>query len=236
VPARAAADEPQPPPKRAEAPRPLMDSLGLSLGPIGMTLGGGRPPAEPQAKGDEGSLGSRLAGAAGVSLGPIALSLGASVRDGAPRDAADADADAAAAAEAVRLNSLSSQEWQQTFVRPGAPAPRACDCCAPRLSRLRRLLRAQTTRWTCGWRTTSTRRRACRLAARTARARTWRGPARRARTRAWRCTPCASRAQRQHSAAAAVPKRAHTLAHASTLPRRLQRARQRRGVHRVRRG
>jgi hypothetical protein len=124
VPARAAADEPQPPPKRAEAPRPLLDSLGLSLGPIGMTLGGGRPPAEPQAKGEEGSLGSRLAGAAGVSLGPIALSLGASVRDGAPRAADADDADAAAAAEAVRLNSLSSQEWQQTFVRPGAPAPR----------------------------------------------------------------------------------------------------------------
>jgi hypothetical protein len=125
--------------KQPAPARPLLDRLGLSLGPIGMTLGGaaaseGPSGAEaaassaPPHSDGASSVGSRLAEAAGVSLGPIALSLGESARVTRPLGGGDAEeetAAAAAAAEAVRLNSLSSEEWRRTFVRPGARV-RAC--------------------------------------------------------------------------------------------------------------
>ena len=113
-PAFASAPDAEPPASGADGAskaKPVLDGLGLSLGPVAMTFEASSAPAA-----DKG-VASRLASASGVTLGPIALSLGESaVRD---RGGADEASDAAAA-EAVRLNALSSNEWRQAHLRGGA--------------------------------------------------------------------------------------------------------------------
>ena len=93
--------------------KPLLDGLGLSLGPVAMTY-------EAASTSDKG-VASRLANATGVTLGPIALSLGESaVRERGGTDEAHDEA------EAVRLNALTSEEWRQAHLRDGALR----GCCA----------------------------------------------------------------------------------------------------------
>ena len=159
--------------------KPLLDGLGLSLGPVAMTYEG-----SSSSTSDKG-VGSRLANATGVTLGPIALSLGES----AVRERGGAD-EAHDKAEAVRLNALTSEDWRQAHLTDGAL--RGC-CAAPAFARMRGWWSSghptQMARWICGWRTTSTPRRACLPAGRMARVRMWPGPARRRLTRTWRSTP-----------------------------------------------
>ena len=94
--------------------KPLLDGLGLSLGPVAMTY---------ESSSANKGVASRLANATGVTLGPIALSLGES----AVRERGGAD-EAHDEAEAVRLNALTSEEWRQAHLTDGAL--RAC-CAAP---------------------------------------------------------------------------------------------------------
>jgi hypothetical protein len=77
-------------------------------------------------------------GPIGMSLGPIGLSLGAS----SERGSAAGDEDGQGQAE--RLGSLSTEEWQRKYVRPGAfrgSLPPPCDetVAGPLLVALRRL-------------------------------------------------------------------------------------------------
>ena len=103
-------------PEREAAPdKPLLDNLGVSLGPIALSLGGGAAPEAPP-KGAISDVGSRVASAAGLSLGPIALSLGES----APAKAGASDDEHGDGAAAVRLNALTTEEWNRTHVREGA--------------------------------------------------------------------------------------------------------------------
>jgi len=188
--------------------RCLLLSYPNTAGPPGRRLRSRARPC-PAAADERSDLGESLLG---VSMGPIALSLGSSAKS---REMCFTDFDAAAPSgeEAVRLNSLSTEEWQRRFVSEGACAEEAllaalpaCLCAdaapltAPAL---------QIKPWTCGWRTTSTRRRACPRACRTAAAKMSPGLARSVPTPTWPCTRCKSGAcRRAHRARGAVTRTA----------------------------
>jgi hypothetical protein len=117
------AEQPAPVGSVGASKKPLLDGLGLSLGPVAMTYEGSSSTIDKSAA-------SRLANATGVTLGPIALSLGESAvreRDGAEETHDDA--------EAVRLNALTSEEWRKAHLSDGSLR----GCCAALLLPL------------CGW-------------------------------------------------------------------------------------
>ena len=120
----------------------LLEKVGLSLGPIGMTLGESKPPgtaaASPEAeKADEFETDSsaneslvnkagKMMDDAGVSLGPIGMTLGggdASKPSTAAKAAASSSSPGETSAssfvrgsDAASIASMSTKEWRETYV------------------------------------------------------------------------------------------------------------------------
>jgi len=112
----------------------LLEKVGLSLGPIGMTLGESKPPGtEPEASSDTDSSDASLvtrAGKmmddAGVSLGPIGMTLGGGdAPSGIETKATDAENSSSSGEKrsSVRGSNASiapttTREWRDKFVNP----------------------------------------------------------------------------------------------------------------------
>jgi len=115
----------------------LLEKVGLSLGPIGMTLGESKPPgtaaASPEAeKADEFETDSsaneslvnkagKMMDDAGVSLGPIGMTLGggdASKPSTAAKAATTNETGASfvRGSDAASIASMSTKEWRETYV------------------------------------------------------------------------------------------------------------------------
>ena len=114
----------------------LLEKVGLSLGPIGMTLGESKPPgtaaASPEAseKADEFETDSsaneslvnkagKMMDDAGVSLGPIGMTLGggdASASVVASSSPGETSASFVRGSDAASIASMSTKEWRETYV------------------------------------------------------------------------------------------------------------------------
>jgi ferredoxin len=113
----------------------LLEKVGLSLGPIGMTLGESKSPgsaspdAEPSSETE--STGDSLVNKAGkmmddagVSLGPIGMTLGGGdANSGVAAKAAAQSSSSGATSSSERgsnksIASLSTEEWRKKFVNP----------------------------------------------------------------------------------------------------------------------
>ena len=114
----------------------LLEKVGLSLGPIGMTLGESKSPgsaspdAEPSSETE--STGDSLVNKAGkmmddagVSLGPIGMTLGGGdANSGVAAKAAAQSSSSGATSSSAKLGSnksiasLSTEEWRKKFVNP----------------------------------------------------------------------------------------------------------------------
>ena len=98
----------------------LLEKVGLSLGPIGMTLGESKSPSSASSAedvADDASLmgkAGELMDKAGVSLGPIGMTLGESPSS----SAADPSADAPADAPCQSIANMTTEEWREKFVNP----------------------------------------------------------------------------------------------------------------------
>ena len=99
----------------------LLEKVGLSLGPIGMTLGESKSPSSASSAedvADDASLmgkAGELMDKAGVSLGPIGMTLGESSPSSS---AADPSADAPADAPCQSIANMTTEEWREKFVNP----------------------------------------------------------------------------------------------------------------------
>ena len=99
----------------------LLEKVGLSLGPIGMTLGESKSPSSASSAedvADDASLmgkAGELMDKAGVSLGPIGMTLGESSPSSS---AADPSADAPADAPPQSIANMTTEEWREKFVNP----------------------------------------------------------------------------------------------------------------------
>ena len=99
----------------------LLEKVGLSLGPIGMTLGESKSPSSASSAedvADDASLmgkAGELMDKAGVSLGPIGMTLGESSPSSS---AADRSADAPADAPCQSIANMTTEEWREKFVNP----------------------------------------------------------------------------------------------------------------------
>ena len=99
----------------------LLEKVGLSLGPIGMTLGESKSPSSASSAedvADDASLmgkAGELMDKAGVSLGPIGMTLGESSPSSS---AADPSADAPADAPPKSIANMTTEEWREKFVNP----------------------------------------------------------------------------------------------------------------------
>jgi len=99
----------------------LLEKVGLSLGPIGMTLGESKSPSSASSAedvADDASLmgkAGELMDKAGVSLGPIGMTLGESSPSSS---AADPSADAPADAPRQSIANMTTEEWREKFVNP----------------------------------------------------------------------------------------------------------------------
>ena len=101
----------------------LLEKVGLSLGPIGMTLGESKSPSSASSAedvADDASLmgkAGELMDKAGVSLGPIGMTLGESSPSSS---AADPSADAPADAPCQSIANMTTEEWARSLSIPTA--------------------------------------------------------------------------------------------------------------------
>lgn len=99
----------------------LLEKVGLSLGPIGMTLGESKSPSSSSSADDDADDASLMGKAgelmdkAGVSLGPIGMTLGESSPSSS---AADRSGDAPADAPRKSIANMTTAEWRAKFVNP----------------------------------------------------------------------------------------------------------------------
>ena len=110
----------------------LLEKVGLSLGPIGMTLGESKPPGtEPEEASETDSSGETLMNQAGkmmddagVSLGPIGMTLGGGDMPSSTATKADSERSSSSSEKSFVRGSnasiapLSTREWREKFVNP----------------------------------------------------------------------------------------------------------------------